>query len=73
MFLIRYGLEGNVAPGAENVGHAEIVTQFAPAFDLGGLFGQADQGAFEDADMQVSEVNGEVVQEYVALPHLRIL
>ena len=59
----RYGLEGNVAPGAENVGQAQIVTEFAPAFDLGGLFGQADEGAFKDADMQDEEEHVDIVQE----------
>ena len=52
----RYGIEGNVAPGAENIGAAAIVTEFAPAFDLGNLFSQADSGAFSgssgDCDMQ---------------------
>ena len=35
-----------VAPGAENVGQAQIVTEFAKPFTLAGLFGAADAGAF---------------------------
>ncbi|TFK51385.1 P-loop containing nucleoside triphosphate hydrolase protein [Heliocybe sulcata] len=50
---------GVVAPGAEEVGQAKIVTQFAPAFNIEGLFGQADKGAFEDAEMQDGEREGE--------------
>ena len=54
----KYGLTdrmegdtGVIVPGAEDVGSAQIVTEFAPAFDLGGLFSQADAGAF-DYEMQ---------------------
>ena len=48
--VTRYGLgEGpTVAPGAEDVGRAQIVSQLAPAFNLGGLFSQADAGAFSN-------------------------
>ncbi|CAL1707341.1 unnamed protein product [Somion occarium] len=35
-----------VAPGAENVGQARILTQFGKPFEVEGLFGMADQGAF---------------------------
>jgi nuclear GTP-binding protein len=55
--------EPTVAPGAENVGEAKIVTEFAPAFDLGGLFSQADKGAFGDYDMEGG--GGEEEQEYM--------
>ncbi len=55
-FNFRYGIEGNVAPGGENIGVASIVTEFAPVFDLGSLFSQADSGAFNgsngDCDME---------------------
>ncbi|KZT30255.1 P-loop containing nucleoside triphosphate hydrolase protein [Neolentinus lepideus HHB14362 ss-1] len=53
--------EGVIAPGAEDVGQAKIVTEFAPAFNIEGLFGQADRGAFEDAEMRDGdgEVEGE--------------
>ncbi|KIK69019.1 hypothetical protein GYMLUDRAFT_35060 [Collybiopsis luxurians FD-317 M1] len=35
-----------IAPGAENVGHAQILTEFSKPFELEGLFGAADQKAF---------------------------
>ncbi|KAG6810954.1 hypothetical protein H0H92_009657 [Tricholoma furcatifolium] len=35
-----------IAPGAENVGQAQIVTEFSKPFELAGLFGAADAGAF---------------------------
>jgi nuclear GTP-binding protein len=42
----------NVAPGAENVGQAQILAELGKAFTLEGLFGAADAGAFgEDAPM----------------------
>ncbi|KAM6499506.1 P-loop containing nucleoside triphosphate hydrolase protein [Amanita muscaria] len=44
-----------VAPGAENVGQAQIVSQFSQPFTLEGLFGAADAGAFgrTPADVQM--------------------
>ncbi|EPQ53133.1 P-loop containing nucleoside triphosphate hydrolase protein, partial [Gloeophyllum trabeum ATCC 11539] len=50
--------DGQVARGAESVGEAKIVGAFAPAFTIEGLFGQADRGAWEDAEMQVEEAAG---------------
>ena len=49
---LNQGTDGaQVAPGAETVGQAQIVTELAPAFTLAGLFGAADAGAFGgDAD-----------------------
>jgi nuclear GTP-binding protein len=39
------------APGAERVGQAQIVTELGKPFELAGLFGAADSGAFgDDAD-----------------------
>ncbi|ESK89938.1 hypothetical protein Moror_786 [Moniliophthora roreri MCA 2997] len=38
--------EVTIAPGAENVGQAQIVTSFSKPFKLEGLFGAADAGAF---------------------------
>ncbi|KAK1223667.1 nuclear GTP-binding protein nug1 [Marasmius sp. AFHP31] len=38
--------EAVVAPGAENVGQAQIVTSFSKPFELAGLFGAADAKAF---------------------------
>ena len=35
-----------IAPGAENVGQARIVTELGKAFAVEGLFGMVDQGAF---------------------------
>ncbi|THH01610.1 hypothetical protein EW026_g1109 [Hermanssonia centrifuga] len=39
---------GEVAPGAEDVGQARIVTELGKAFELGALFQGADEGAFGD-------------------------
>ncbi|TRM66534.1 P-loop containing nucleoside triphosphate hydrolase protein [Schizophyllum amplum] len=44
----------DIAPGAENVGNAQIVTQFAQPFVLDGLFGAADAGAF-DGDTKMDD------------------
>ncbi|KAL5512417.1 hypothetical protein ACEPAG_3409 [Sanghuangporus baumii] len=61
---VKYGLgeagSGGevIAPGAEDVGYMQIVKDFAPAFDLGGLFSQADAGAF-DYEMQDDEAQRE--------------
>ncbi|KAI0081336.1 P-loop containing nucleoside triphosphate hydrolase protein [Panus rudis PR-1116 ss-1] len=38
--------EAVIAPGAENVGQARIITEFSKPFEMEGLFGMADQGAF---------------------------
>lgn len=40
------GPEHQIAPGAENVGQAQIVSEFSKPFALEGLFGVADEGAF---------------------------
>jgi nuclear GTP-binding protein len=37
-----------IAPGAENVGHAQIVKELGKPFELAGLFGAADAGVFGD-------------------------
>lgn len=39
-----------VAPGAETVGQAQILTEFSKPFELAGLFGAADAGAFASED-----------------------
>jgi nuclear GTP-binding protein len=49
-----------IAPGAETVGQAQILTEMAKPFALEGLFGAADAGAFggsgsEDQDAVMSE------------------
>ena len=44
-----------IAPGAENVGQTQIVSEFSKPFELEGLFGSADAGAFAgraNADFQ---------------------
>lgn len=43
---VRSGGDRIVAPGAENVGQAQIVTELSKPFTLGGLFGDADHDAF---------------------------
>ncbi|KAI0641634.1 hypothetical protein C8Q79DRAFT_988412 [Trametes meyenii] len=40
------GASDQVAPGAESVGQAQILTEFSKPFTLDGLFGAADAGAF---------------------------
>ncbi|KAG6903438.1 hypothetical protein C0995_005461 [Termitomyces sp. Mi166 len=37
-----------IAPGAENVGQTQIVSSFSKPFELAGLFGAADAGAFSE-------------------------
>ena len=36
----------HISPGAENVGKAQIMSEFSKPFELAGLFGAADVGAF---------------------------
>lgn len=47
-----------IAPGAETVGQAQILTEFSKPFELAGLFGVADAGAFgsESEDTRAQEV-----------------
>ncbi|KAI0820870.1 P-loop containing nucleoside triphosphate hydrolase protein [Trametes gibbosa] len=53
-----------VAPGAEGVGQAQIVTEFAKPFTLDGLFGAADAGAFGgDAEMADEPADEDVPEE----------
>ncbi|KAG6878597.1 hypothetical protein C0993_003052 [Termitomyces sp. T159_Od127] len=44
-----------IAPGAENVGQAQIVSSFSKPFELTGIFGAADAGAFLE-DMPVDSL-----------------
>jgi nuclear GTP-binding protein len=46
-----------VAPGAETVGQAQILNELSKPFELAGLFGAADAGAFGSADEEM--VDGE--------------
>ena len=39
---------GQVAPGAEEVGQARILTELGKPFELSALFQGADEGAFGD-------------------------
>ena len=64
-----------VAPGAEQVGQAQILNTFSKPFTLEGLFGAADAGAFggtsgdvpmtadEDGDIFWDAVEGEAMEE----------
>lgn len=69
----RNGEDGPmIAPGAENVGHAQILSQFSQPFTLDGLFGAADAGAFggrgnDDAAMMADE-DGDVFWDAVQGP-----
>ncbi|PCH34588.1 nucleoside triphosphate hydrolase protein [Wolfiporia cocos MD-104 SS10] len=59
------GGERTVAPGAENVGQAQIVTEFSKPFSLQGLFGDADAGAFDTqpaSDAMDIEPTGDLVE-----------
>ncbi|KAL6310264.1 P-loop containing nucleoside triphosphate hydrolase protein [Sparassis latifolia] len=62
-----------VAPGAENVGQAQIVSQFSKPFTLEGLFGAADAGAFggtpgpEAMDLEQEEFVDEMDQDGVQM------
>ncbi|KAJ3821973.1 P-loop containing nucleoside triphosphate hydrolase protein, partial [Lentinula raphanica] len=46
-----------IAPGAENVGHAQILSSFSEPFRLEGLFGAADAGAFGEQINGSPDVN----------------
>jgi nuclear GTP-binding protein len=46
-----------VAPGAETVGQAQILNELGKPFELAGLFGAADAGAFGRVDEDM--VDGE--------------
>ncbi|KAE9401184.1 P-loop containing nucleoside triphosphate hydrolase protein [Gymnopus androsaceus JB14] len=46
-----------IAPGAENVGQAQILSAFSKPFELEGLFGAADAGAFGSGGGDV-DMNG---------------
>lgn len=51
-FATAHG-ETFIAPGAETVGQAQILTELGKPFSLDGLFGSADAGAFGDKDPNV--------------------
>lgn len=65
-----------VAPGAENVGQAQILDAYSKPFELEGLFTTADAGAFgrgnhdidmadEDGDVFFDAVEGDAMDEEV--------
>lgn len=56
---------GEVAPGAESVGQARIITEMGKPFELGALFHGADEGAFSDgvdAEMAVEDEENQEVE-----------
>jgi len=59
---VRSGGDRVIAPGAENVGQAQIVTELSKPFTLGGLFGDADHNAF-DVEMEDTEGSGIRVEQ----------
>ena len=44
-----------IAPGAETVGQAQILTEFSDPFELAGLFGAADESAFASEEVTMGE------------------
>lgn len=52
-FIVATSLSAGltIAPGAENVGQAKILTEYSKPFELEGFFGAADAGAFDDVKM----------------------
>lgn len=54
-----------VAPGAETVGQAQILNELGKPFELAGLFGAADAGAFGGVDEMMDD--GEAVPEELQL------
>jgi nuclear GTP-binding protein len=60
-----------IAPGAENVGHAQILSEFSQPFTLDGLFGAADAGAFggrDNDDAVMADEDGDVFWDAVEGP-----
>ncbi|PPQ72806.1 hypothetical protein CVT26_003326 [Gymnopilus dilepis] len=67
----RSGEEAVVAPGAENVGQAQIVTEFSKPFELEGLFGAADAGAFggrTNDDVPMADEDGDIFWDAPEIP-----
>jgi len=60
---IRSGRERIIAPGAENVGQAQIVTELSKPFTLGNLFGDADHDAFDEEMKDTEDSSMRVEQE----------
>ena len=49
------GGSATVAPGAETVGQSQILTEFSKPFELAGLFGAADEGAFASEEVTMAD------------------
>lgn len=58
-----------VAPGAENVGHAQILSEYSKPFELEGFFGAADAGAFGTStgarDVAMKDEEGDIFWDAV--------
>ncbi|KAF8558360.1 P-loop containing nucleoside triphosphate hydrolase protein [Imleria badia] len=55
-----------VAPGAETVGQAQILTELSKPFELAGLFGAADAGAFASEEVMMGDDTAAEEAEMVA-------
>lgn len=55
-----------VAPGAETVGQAQILTELSKPFELAGLFGAADAGAFASEEVTMGDDTAADEAEMVA-------
>ena len=63
-----------IAPGAENVGQAQILSEYSKPFHLEGLFGDADAGAFggrkDDEDsVMLADEDGDIFWDAVEGPY----
>jgi nuclear GTP-binding protein len=56
-----------VAPGAENVGRSQILDAYSKPFELEGLFGAADAGAFGRGgeDIAMTDEDGDIFWDAV--------
>jgi nuclear GTP-binding protein len=54
-----------IAPGAETVGQAQILNELSKPFELEGLFGAADAGAFggDGGDEEMGDAEGDGMHE----------
>jgi nuclear GTP-binding protein len=57
----------SIAPGAESVGQAQILNAYSKPFELEGLFGAADAGAFGNGadDVAMADEDGDVFWDAV--------
>ncbi|KAL1938053.1 hypothetical protein VTO73DRAFT_12064 [Trametes versicolor] len=58
------GGSSQIAPGAETVGQAQIVAELAKPFELDGLFGAADAGAFGFEPPADAEMGDEETEDF---------